>query len=664
MTFQYPYAFFVLLAIPVLILIYILKNKYKEATSPSTYLWEISQKFMKKRNPFHSIERLLALIVQCLTVAMLAVCLAHPVLELKNKAENMVFVLDASASMNMKDAEGVTRFEDAKKQIADVANDAVKGSTFTLISAEKEPRLVCQGITDPLQFSDYLKSIDCTYSVTELRDSLDEAQALISKGEGSVCYLATDKNYVFDEETNSYQDLTNIELIDVSTDQPNYAVTGLDYSYGKDSQSKQNTFVLHAYVISYANDKDKVKVRFTMNGDTSLGITSLDLTKGELKDFTITFDNSDGKYDVISSLKAEIVTVSDSGNSILDDCLTADNSFVVYKNKDTVSTKVLLVSKTPTYIKAAFNALSDNDPNTVKSQSTFNYYTDKGYDIYIFDGVAPDKLPTDGSVWFFGIGDEIPQGTGFQYSKTYDDKRQNNDYYTASYANNTDDVLYSELTANTSSKGIIVSTYNRYSITGDFTTLLSIDNTPVIFAGRNEENNNQREIVCSFKLSDSDLPLQYDFLRLLHNFTKYCNPTIMEDQYSYEIDEDTTLYVPDGLEYIQVTLPLQEGQTEPTKKLIYPGSEEYISYTFNQVGTYTITDIFTDTSKNKSIKVFVSYPREEEDPTEAGVNESIVIADDKELVKADGIYDSLLPVVIAAAVLFALDWGLYVHEHY
>ena len=48
MSFLYPYAFLILLAIPVLIIIYLLKNKYKESTTPSTYLWELSKKFLKK----------------------------------------------------------------------------------------------------------------------------------------------------------------------------------------------------------------------------------------------------------------------------------------------------------------------------------------------------------------------------------------------------------------------------------------------------------------------------------------------------------------------------------------------------------------------------------------------------------------------------------------
>ena len=132
MSFQYPYALLVLLAIPVLILIYILRNRYKEATAPSTYLWELSQKFLKKRNPFHSRENLIALFVQMFAIAFMAVTLAHPILSLKGQAENRVFVLDGSASRNRK-REGTgydgkeTKFEVAKEDILKKVYAAKKG---------------------------------------------------------------------------------------------------------------------------------------------------------------------------------------------------------------------------------------------------------------------------------------------------------------------------------------------------------------------------------------------------------------------------------------------------------------------------------------------------------------------------------------------------------
>lgn len=63
MSFQYPWGLLLLLAIPVLIVIYILLNKYKEDTVSSSYVWELSKKFIKKKNPINTFSKLLALIL-------------------------------------------------------------------------------------------------------------------------------------------------------------------------------------------------------------------------------------------------------------------------------------------------------------------------------------------------------------------------------------------------------------------------------------------------------------------------------------------------------------------------------------------------------------------------------------------------------------------------
>ena len=102
MSFQYPWGLLLLLAIPVLIVIYILLNKYKEDTVSSSYVWELSKKFIKKKNPINTFSKLLALILQCCAIVFLAFSLAQPIFSFKNGADNIVFILDSSASMKMK----------------------------------------------------------------------------------------------------------------------------------------------------------------------------------------------------------------------------------------------------------------------------------------------------------------------------------------------------------------------------------------------------------------------------------------------------------------------------------------------------------------------------------------------------------------------------------
>ena len=64
MSFLYPLGLLGLIGIPILIIIYILKNKYTEQTISSTYLWRLSEKFLKKKKPISKISGIISLILQ------------------------------------------------------------------------------------------------------------------------------------------------------------------------------------------------------------------------------------------------------------------------------------------------------------------------------------------------------------------------------------------------------------------------------------------------------------------------------------------------------------------------------------------------------------------------------------------------------------------------
>ena len=251
MSFLFPFALFGLLAIPALIIIYILRNKYKEETAPSTYIWEMAAKLLKRKNPLSRFEHLLALIVQCLAIAVFSVALAHPVFTLEGQADDIVFILDASSSMGMVH-EGQTRYEKGIELIQEKVDNAVNGCTFTLILAEKEPRLVCQKVDDVSTFTMYLENLKApTKNETSLVDSVALAQNLFNEGKANLCYLATDQDC-------SGEILSNIEWLDCSDNEENYSILGLNY---KVEGTKLSFFIT---LNSYASDKD-LEVKFYLN---------------------------------------------------------------------------------------------------------------------------------------------------------------------------------------------------------------------------------------------------------------------------------------------------------------------------------------------------------------------------------------------------------------
>ena len=332
MSFLFPFALFGLLAIPALIIIYILRNKYKEETAPSTYIWEMAAKLLKRKNPLSRFEHLLALIVQCLAIAVFSVALAHPVFTLEGQADDIVFILDSSSSMGMVHEEK-TRFERGIELIKEKADEAVNGSTFTLILAEKEPRLVCQNVDDISSFDIMLTGLgEPSKYETSLADSIALAQTLYSEGKANLCYLATDQDCESDV-------LTNIEWLDCSDDEENYSITDLKYKV------ENGKITFDAVLSSYASDKD-IEVMFYMNG-IEMAKKTYRCEKGV--HYAISTDPLPTGGKPVESVKAVITNLTDG--------LMDDNSFTVFANTQQVNTKALVVSANETYLKAIFDAM-------------------------------------------------------------------------------------------------------------------------------------------------------------------------------------------------------------------------------------------------------------------------------------------------------------------
>ncbi len=622
MSFQYPLAFLVLLAIPVLIIIYLLKNKYKEATTPSTYLWDLSKKFLKKKSPLHTFEHLISLLLQIITISALAVCLAHPVITTPGKSDNVLFILDGSASMSM-EKDGKTCFDKAKEEIAKRANECNKGSSFSLIYASKETRVVCENVTDKDQFSLYLDSLKTGYQKNDLSDSLSKAQEVIDRNNVNLCYLMTDKKE---------ENLTNINLVDCSVSAENYAISDLSYKVDGINIS------IDASALSYQSDKN-LTVGFYLN-DVKVGSRKYTVQKGKPYSFKLNYSDAKKEFTDIKSVKAVIED---------EDTLSLDNTMIVYNNEDTALAKVLLVSDDPFYLTSVFSAINNRTEykNSLNVVSTSNYTATSGYDLYVFDSFTPTKLPSEGSLFFFNSATTL-DGTGFVAQKTIEE----DEGVHLSYTDNSSSLLYQNLTKGIVHNDIVVKKYVRYSLTRDFTTVLSYENLPFVFAGKSD--NQQREVVFAFDLHDSNLPLKYDFLALMRNALAYANPRILEN-YTYEIDEPMVLSLSSSM--TSVTIKTPEGKEEK-----FSANRDYLTYTLESVGTYEASVLYEDGSE-KTIRLFVRFPKEESDPEKVD-DSALSLVIDTTTKKGASIYDSLIPIIIVACVFFLADWGIYAYEQY
>lgn len=608
MKFLYPLGLLGLLCIPVLILIYILKNKYVEKIVSSTYIWNLSEKFLKKKKPLKKITDLISLILQVITVLVLSISIAHPVFTIPNSAENVCFVLDISGSMNINNG-SITRFEKGKQKIVELVNSSSNGSTFTLITASKETKVILEKEENKEKVLNKLNEISLDYSSSSLVDALTTIQNYYNEQKIGHTYLITDK---------TYSSVSNIDLINVSSQEENYAL------YDSKYQIRKGKINISGNLISYESDS-VLNINLYLD-DKFIVSQEVNVNKMVEKQYSFSIDEQE-----FSSMKVEIT------NS---DALSLDNSNILYSvgSKNVCSTLIVTGNST-FYVSAILKAIGNVK---IEEISPSSYHNQQGYDLYIFDSYSPNVLPNDGTIWLINTSKNIAS-SGFVVQNSVSLKDGGKTIYEQEKSS-----LYNELTKDTKNNSVSINQYMKYGLYREFTTILSINKIPLIFAGNNDYGN--REVVFSFDFQNTDFPLLYDYIVLMRNFLNYSNPSPLENLF-YKVGEDINVNIVNDCSSVKVT--------SPSNNISYLETNfSQTSFSLDEVGTYQFD--FLINNEIKTYKIYVEFDSEEGKIFDNQT--SIDLINNSNNLKFDGILDNLFIVILLAAILFSIDWMWYSYE--
>lgn len=395
MSFIYPLGLLGLLAIPIIVLIYILRSRYKSKNVSSTFIWKRSLKYVKRRIPLNFIMSLL-LILQILTVVVASFAIARPTIK-PFETEEKIVILDASASM-LAESEGKTRFEHAKQLIEEAAEDIGPNHQITLIVAGEKATVLASRETDKGKFLTALKGAECSLNLADLNGALDHAGEVLKENAGATIQLYTDKSYI---------DTDGIELVDckrkgewnaaVISFEDNELVTGTEFvanigNYGLNSSCTVKLYIDGKVVgqrIVELEANEIRQIRFTHSSTESTG-TAEDRVK-------------------LSNAVKEYKTAEIRINT--EDNFGYDDSFTIYpRTKEAVS--ILYISKhvveeggrkscPSSLLYRALKASGYNIDSDFMYKDIDDVPELKGFDLYIFEGVALEnyEMPTDGAVW-------------------------------------------------------------------------------------------------------------------------------------------------------------------------------------------------------------------------------------------------------------------------
>lgn len=615
MTLLYPLGLLGLIGIPILIIIYIIKTKYTEQTVTSTYLWTLSEKFLKRRNPFSWITGMFSLILQILAITLVSFAIAHPMMTMSGAAYEYCFVLDASGSMNIQQS-GTSRFELAKEQIAQEIEDAAPGSKYTLVVAAENAVVVYEQLTDKDTALTLLQEQESGYDENTMDLAISEAQRYFNANPGVKIHAYTDGDYTVNE---------NIRLVNVAAAAENYGIGNVSYAFSG-GQLK-----VTGDLISYGTADDTLEVYLYVDGaeEAAAGYVGV-VMPGQPARFQLNC-----ALESFSSLRVVLE---------VDDALAEDNEVQIFDIKSDSAYNAAIISDASLFMEMCLKAWGYSNYVVISPQEFENELlgTISGYGLYIFDGYSPEKLPSDGAVWLINPNVST-NDTGFSVQGKVDIGGPG--MLDRSKATST---LTRTLLANTMGNNIYISSYVRCSLYREFTTLYTYQSNPVVFAGTNAFGN--REVVFAFDIHNSDLALLPDFVVLLKNCMEYSFPDVIEAS-NYYVGDMAVVNVLTNCEAIRVESP--------------KGNVSYLStsvatteLTLTEAGAYTITA--TIDGNLRQFQLFAAIPEAERDP--AAVTGELTVIGQAEEGGFDGLYDPLFVMFICLAVIFALEWGVYCYE--
>src|SRR2546430_2238987 len=140
-----PAAIAAVAAVPLLLVLYLLKLRRREMTVPSTLLWKKAVQDLQVNAPFQKLRRNLLLLLQLLLLLLLLLALSRPVTNYTPGAgTTTVILIDRSASMGASDADlkGKTRLDEAKRRAKELVDSMQRHAQAMVIAFDESAETV------------------------------------------------------------------------------------------------------------------------------------------------------------------------------------------------------------------------------------------------------------------------------------------------------------------------------------------------------------------------------------------------------------------------------------------------------------------------------------------------------------------------------------------
>lgn len=476
----WPLAF--LLAVPVIIILYLLVPKGKDTRVSSNLLWEKLFKNQQSKTFLEKFIHNLLMYLQILIVLFLVLALMSPYIHRQGSSSgSVIFVLDTSGSMQHESSDGTMRIEEAVEEIKAYISSS-EGSRFSIVTSDGTgTSLLSVNSSDKAALYKVLKEVKCTDTEGKLADSVSAVRTLCGDEEqkkASTVIIFTDG--VGAASAEEFTQLLDAEVRIMGEPASNVASIFLSSSKDKDS------YTVASGLVNYSDFTADLEVSL-YEGDHLLAIRQVSVAPEE--SYTCLFE--DINWNNQDELRTEISSVEFEGSDAKDS-LSADNiSYAVAESTSQID--AVLVGEGNTYIEKAYLAVTGTNLSKALDESSLTV-TEDTIRIYDADTAIMQQESVSRMVFADNTG---AAGTQKNVSLSVSD---------------------TELTTGISQFAVGVNLTYTYDVPEWATGFLWCGDE---CAGYYGEHDGIRQVVLGFDLRESDFALQAEYPVFMANALSY-----------------------------------------------------------------------------------------------------------------------------------------------
>lgn len=604
---------FLFILVPVIVLLYILKQKGTDEEVGSVMLWRETMKNTEATTPWEKYRHNILMYLQILTVMLLAFALMAPFLKQGGRDfQQVVLVLDNSASMySLYDGER-TRFEEAKERIVDYIDSLNENCAITLMTAVKGGEILISNATDKQAVKSAVRNLSCT----ELAGTVDDCKNMVK----SLCAQWDKYGVIMFTDAPVMLDTLEATVVNLATEGENMAVNYVSYGSNDDG-----SMTVLAKVSNFGKAEGTREVNL-YGDDRLLDVEKVTVPAGGSA--VVYFE--DITFDGVM-LKAEINEK---------DMLINDNTSGVIVNTGSKK-RVLLVTGGNTFLEKALGTMPALD--IYKTTDLAVIGKNETFDLYIFDNVMPETLPPSGNIIYIN-----PDSKANVQSADSVEVTSNEEGVRLSFIN-------SELSEYLQGGSFGVNHAKIFDRPVWANTFLTYGEDCCGYYGEN----GLRKVVClGFDIHETDLALSADFPIMVYNIMNYALESSLVESASYMTGDKVLLYSRGHDSDMTITLP------DGGEVVIEAALTSKVFTDVDYSGRYTVSQTLKGTSDKEetvSNAFYAGFPVERESGQEAGASVDGATVGSDEVV---GGGRDLRNYVIALLLLLLLsEWIIYVREY-